>query len=289
MTVLSAYPLFVGLMILCTYRIEAIQERKANPSAYVKDDVWEEIQEYLIPDDHPVKGKLDQIFSSSRAFADQKSMKRAGFAPAKPESHTGIIVTRHPMLQGYVIKAYLDDAAYLKGRPEYIYWCRRVKGARLVQKVITAHGYEHLFKVPRKWIYLLPDEPSPPFPDEPLPPFPDEPSPPSKYLRKVFILVEDDMNILNNKKNEKRWKSKRVSKELLKGLYTITTESGLSDSTKPDNCPFSKDGKVAFVDTQTFNRGYVKYDNLKPYLSPSMKAYWEKITEEKNEPANLSR
>jgi hypothetical protein len=63
----------------------------------------------------------------------------------------------------------------------------------------------------------------------------------------MFILVEDDMNIFGKRKNEKLWKSQWVIKELLKAIYTVTTEISLSDSTKLDNCPFSRDGRVAFV------------------------------------------
>ena len=117
------------------------------------------------------------------------------------------------------------------------------EGGSVSLKCIAAHHYESIFKVPKKWIYLLPDEPSPPH----------------HYLRKVFILVEEDMDLYDDKTNEKRWGSRWVTEDLLEALFTLTTELGLADCTKPKNCPFSMDGKVAFIDTQTFNTGYVKY------------------------------
>ena len=253
----------LGFMLLCTQGIQAEQERppNENPSIYVSKEVWEQVRDYLMPNDHPIKEKLDQIFLRSRALVDKKSMKAAGFAAAKPQHHTQIIVTRHPELKGYVIKAYRDDQDYHSGKPEHYFWIKRAIGAQLIQESITAHKYEHLFKVPKKWIYVLPDNP-PPSPN---------------YLRKMFILVEEDMELMDNKRNKKIWGSKWITQELLQALYTIATELGLFDCTKPSNCPFSIDGRVAFIDTQSFHKKRVKYHNLTPYLSPSMRSFWEEL------------
>lgn len=255
----------MGLMLLNLCELEAIQKHIASlyASKYVNKDVSDSVKEYMMPDDHPMKDKMDHIFFSSRALADHKSMKVAGFDKAKPQSHTGIIVTRHPDLPLYVIKAYLDESDYHDGKPEHLFWIKRARGARKVQRSITTHHYEHLFKVPKKWIYLLPDEPSPP----------------SDYLRKNFILVEEDMEIYDDKTNENMWGSNRVTTELLDAMYTITTELGLADCAKPDNCPFSFDGRVAFIDTQRLNdRGFVKFDRLTPFLSRPMRDYWNALT-----------
>lgn len=232
-----------------------------TPSPLVSEEVWREVKDHMIPDDHPVKEKLDRIFSSSRALYNMKSMVKAGFDAAQPQHHTHIIVTRHPLLKGYVIKAYLDKQKYHLHKREHFFWVKRVIGAKLLQKAIKAHGYEHLLKVPKKWIYLLPDKPSPP----------------SKHRRKIFILVEEDMNIYDDLTNEQMWGSKAVTKELLKAVYTVTTEFGFFDCAKPANCPFSKDGKVAFVDTQTYYKKRVKYKKLTPFLSSSMRSYWKKL------------
>lgn len=89
------------------------------------------------------------------------------------------------------------------------------------------------------------------------------------------------MDLYDDKTNEKRWGSRWVTQDLLEALFTLTTELRLADCTKPKNCPFSMDGKVAFIDTQTFNTGYVKYQRLTPFLSSPMRDYWEKITKGK--------
>lgn len=259
--------LMVGLALICTRVIYADHDSNAQttPSIHVSEALWGEVTEFLLPNEHPVKGQLDEIFLTSRAIINRQSMVEAGFDDAKPQHHTRIIVTRHPKLKGYIIKAYLDDEDYHSGHPEQYFWIKRATGARLIQNSIRAHQYEHLFKVPKKWIYLLPDEPSPP----------------RDYLRKIFILVEEDMDLLDEKQNMAKWGSDEVTKELLKALYTITTELGLFDCTKLDNCPFSKDGRVAFIDTQSYHKSYVKYHKLTPHLNPSMRSYWKKLIKNK--------
>lgn len=255
--------LFLLSLLVCFQMIEAGPTNliKTNPSLYLSNEIWEQVQDYLISDDHPMKEKLDRIFSNSRVLADQGSFLAAGFTSANLQHCTQIIVSTHPELPGYIVKAYLDSFSDPKNRPEQYFLMKRVMGARLTHQCIKAHNYEHLFKVPEKWIYLLPDPPS--------------------YLRdrscRMFILIEQDMDIFTDKENEKLWGSKVVTKELLDALFIVTTEVGLGDSTKPSNCPFSKDGKVAFIDTQMFGVPKMKYNKLTSYLSPSKKAYWKKL------------
>lgn len=232
-----------------------------NPSKYVNQILWAYVQDYLIPENHPAKLKLDEIFSISRALYDLQSMVQAGFEPAYPQHHSQIIVTRHPDLPGYVIKAYLDEQAYHSDKPEYYFWIKRIIGSRLIKNAIKAHEYDNFIKVPKKWIYLLPDEPAPP----------------TGCLRKMFILVEEDMNIHSDKINEKLWRSPVVTKELLKALFIVITELGLFDCAKPANCPISKDGRIALIDTQSYYEKRVKYHKLTSYLSSPMRHYWLKL------------
>ncbi len=229
-----------------------------SPSIYVSDVEWSKVVDFLMPDDHPIKNDLDEVFSASRVICDMKTMVKAGFEFARPQAFTGIIVTKHPRLKGYVMKAYLDDQKLHLKNPEQYPWVKRVIGSRLIQKSIDNHHYDHLLKVPKKWVYLLPDDPSPP----------------SHYWRKNFILIEEDMNILSDKKNKMRWR-KKMTKELLEAIYTVIAEVSLSDC-KLANIPFSPDGKVAFIDTQSHGRR-VKYKKITPFLSSSMKRYWLKL------------
>jgi hypothetical protein len=253
------------LIFLWNNGVEAAQIKlaKHNPSKYVRTDVWRQVEKYLIPDDHPIKKKLDRIFSSSRVLQNMETMEAADFICLPPQHQTQMIVAKHPELPGYVLKLYLDKQKYYRGKPEYHHWLVRIKGARLIRKYLQRSQYGALFKVPKKWLYLLPDEPSPP----------------AHYLRKKFILVAEDMRLYDEKTNEALWGDERVTEDFLKALYKITTTLGLRDSAKPSNCQFSIDGKAAFIDTEVYNRSDgVRYRKLTPFLSESMKVFWYKIT-----------
>jgi len=262
---------FIFLIVIATASCLSAA-RTECPSSYVETKVWEKVYPYLMQENHPIKETLDSIVSSkaTSVFANMETMCEAGFERVIPQPYTKLIVTRHSQLKGYIIKAYLDDQDYYHDKPEHYFWVKRVKGANLIREAIKNHGYSHLLKVPKKWIYLLPDKPS--FQGS------------SENLRKMFILVEEEMDILNDTENKKKWASPSVTEELLQALYTIITEYRFKDCAKPANCPFCEDGKVAFVDTQSFYKKRISYYKLTPYLSSSMKSYWVNLCGNRNMP-----
>lgn len=222
------------------------------------------ISPYLMPQDHPIKPFLDHLFSSSRVIFNLKTLERAGFDKIKPRKFTELIVTKHYALPGYVFKLYLDTQRYHKNRPEYYYWMLRAKGAKQISKNIKEHHLEAMFKVPQKWIYALPERPKP-----------------SKdYYPKYYILVEEDMAILSDHDNQELWGSDYVSTHLLDNLFFLLKKLGLQDCAKPDNIPFSSDGRISFIDTQTFGSKEIYYEKLTSYLSDTNQAYWKAITHE---------
>jgi hypothetical protein len=226
-------------------------------SKYLNRKIWNLVADYMMPEDHPIKEELDLIFSKSRVFCDFDSMKAAGFANAKPQHNTRLIVTRHPDFPGYVFKVYLDKQSYFHKIPEYENWVKRVKGARAIKKSIKKHDYGHLFKVPQKWLYLLPDNPSPP----------------QNYLRKLFILVEEDMDIYNGTENKLMWGSDVITTELLDAFFTVLCDVFLQDTTT-GNCNFAHDGRIAFVDTESCFKKTIKHEQIMRFLSPAMKKHW---------------
>ena len=254
---------FTFLLIAC-FKLDAQDERlkQVNPSRYVTKTAWKKVKKHLIPRNHPAKLQLDEIFSRSRVLYDTASMEAAGFDALPPQHHTQMIVAKHPELEGYVIKAYLDVQDYYQDKVEEYFWIKRVRGAKLIREYLKEQQFDHLFKVPQKWLYLLPDKPSPP----------------KICLRKRFILIAEDMELYDQEENEKAWGSERVTKEFLAAFYRITTELKLLDSSKPDNCSFSRDGKAAFVDTELYLKGEVKYYRLLPFLSPPMQEYWKDLS-----------
>lgn len=202
---------------------------------HIPDEAWEQVAPYLMPDTHPLKQTLDEIFSETRVLRDQGSLFNAGFKKRKPQPKTGVIVTKHPRMKGYVFKIYTDDVlTYYRGQPEYTTWMLRARGAALVRHEIARKGWEAYFKAPIKWIYALP---------------PTTEADPG-HLQKNFILVEEDMRILPNEESKKRWQDGTITPKHLRRIFHIITTLGLRGGCKYDNIPLCKDGRIAFIDTQ---------------------------------------
>lgn len=230
--------------------------------SHVDKEAWEEVKPYFLPYDHPIRPSLDAIFQKQRALLSKKNMEKAGFLHCTPEKTTRIIVTRHPDLPSLVIKTHLDAQKARKNLPEQHYWLLRIQGARAIQQLVEEHGWSDTFTTPKKWIY----------------PLPAHPAPPPSFHRINFILVEEDMDILSAKENKQMWRSRAVTKEFLKKFHTILETIGLKDCAKPDNAPFSQNGKIAFIDTQSHSEWPVSYHKLTPYLTPEMERYWKSLT-----------
>lgn len=237
--------------------IHAVEGYTRSP--FVSPEVWEQLTPYFLPVNHPIKQKLDKIFGKKRITSNCHTLANAGFIKPKQGRHTGVIVTKHKKLKGYVIKLLSDENPDMA---EWVNMVLRIKGAKIIQDAIDKHGYQYLFKVPKKWIY----------------PLPAEPSPPENHYRKNFILIAEDMRVYKKPNNLMHWKESMTGKKL-KAIYTLITELGLDDSIYPWNIPFSKDGKMAFVDTERFYRWPVPYDRTLIYLSKSMHNFWIRLVE----------
>jgi len=225
----------------------------------VDDGMWETLRPYFLPHDHVLKHALDKIFSEKRVTASFDSIEKAGFKCKALRKWNNAIVAKHSKMKGYFFKMYGDDQA---GFMDYPYWLARIQGTRVIQRSIDKLGYQHIFKVPKKWIYPLPNHTDNINPNE-----------------RNFILVCEDMKTVSKEFNYERWRSAWVTHQLLDAVYAILTDAGLLDSVYVDNMPFCKDGKIAFVDTEHFCKWPVPYRKMLPFLSRSNQAYWQSLME----------
>jgi hypothetical protein len=225
-------------------------------SPYVSADVWDCVKPYLLPSNHPVRARLDKIFSSSRVTLNQDTVLAAGFERATIRAYSHNIVSKHPDLQGYLVKFFTDEQD-LQDFPPLIW---RIEGANAVRNEIKARGYEKMFSVPKKWIY----------------PLPAEPSPPPECYRKNFILVVEDMHIYRKNKNYRRWKENMTPKRA-DAMFVLLQVVGLYDSIYPFNLPFCEDGRQSFIDTEHHHKWPIRFDLMLPYFSPQMEHYWRII------------
>lgn len=224
-------------------------------SPSVAEAIWNEVAPFLMPADHPAKTALDKIFSDPHVICDRNAMQKAGFKISKPRKWDNIFIATHKKLKGYVIKLYLDEQGAL---PDWYNWVKRARGASVIRQAIKKNGFESMFSVPQKWIY-------------PLPRVAEKPE------QKSFILIVEDMDILSDSENKKAWKnSKKISKKKLEALFILLKQEKLIDSVYIDNIPFSRNGKIAFIDTEHYqsNEKGVRFDRLTSRLPSKLRAYW---------------
>ncbi|MBA3721517.1 MAG: hypothetical protein H0W88_03855 [Parachlamydiaceae bacterium] len=231
-----------------------------TPSPYLSAEIWASVKQYFLPENHPVKPKLDRMFSKRRVMLSPDTFKAAGFVRYKPGRVSHILASAHPKLQGFFFKGFPD--VDLKITNDWEKLANRIRGALSIEECIKRHGYQKIFKVPKKWLYPLPANPSPPKS--------------SKILRKNFILVAEDMRIYEHDKNNDMYK-KKMTRSLMEALFVVINEEGLADSLYAFNVPFCKDGKLAFIDTEWHHRWPVNFPKFKKYFSSKMGKYWDKL------------
>jgi len=231
-------------------------------SPHVSEKVWDKVQPYLLPLNHPVKPELDRIFSEYRATSSHSAMTNAGFSFKLPRGDRRVTVAKHREIKGHLLKTYLDTQNVKQ--KEWKIWIHRIKGAKCIQASIERHRYKHIMKTPKKWIY-------------PLPPTPLEGE---GHFRQNFVLVVENMRILSTEKNKNKY-YKALNKEKLDALYVLITENLLIDSVYIDNIPFCKDGKIAFIDTEHYltKERPLKLHRMAKHFSPTMQDYWKKVLE----------
>lgn len=237
---------------------------KSEPHSYtipshISPSIWALVEPHFLPEKHPLKDQVDQLFQRGRLIVNKESLEEAGFTNIRVRGIDNIFALRHVDVKGVMIKTYLDIQPRVD---DWTPWLRRISGANHIRACIKNLGYEDLFVVPHKWIYPLPANFAPP-------PLPD-------FVRKNFVLITQEIPILDRAANDKAYKT-QVTKKILDALYNVLTQAGLNDSIYIHNIPFTKDGKIAIIDTEHFGKPQVMYEKLTYKFSPAMQEYWEKL------------
>ncbi len=213
---------------LCAFLVSSL-EGYVRPFNF-DPETWEMLSAYFLPEDHPIKEKLDKLFPDSTALDSIGKLKRAGFKHIK-QRRSEMIVASHRKLKEYKVKLFLHSYPM----PEWWFFKKRIEGAELIRAAIARHGFEHILKVPRKWIY-------------PLPPAVLQKDP---STQKNFILIVEDMHIYAPNSNVTYFHT-AILKEELKAIFTIINELQLIDSVYIDNIPRCLDQRFAFIDTEHY-------------------------------------
>lgn len=232
---------------------------KHHPRTSVDDpEVLEKIKPYLLPSNYYTADVLEKIFSIKGVLSSVETLEKAGFEFIIHRQGRGLLVVRHPLLKGYLLKIYLD----IETHSEWVRWARRVRGARFMQAVLDENKkFSKYFKVPKKWIYILPKKKRGK----------------GDFPRESILLIED-MKIVDKQTTRELYKV-LWSYDGLEALYVMIKKCGFSDG-HIDNLPFSTDHRIAFVDTEYTNKSSVHFEWLTKWFSASKQRYWEALIEQ---------
>lgn len=236
----------------------ANQDFESNTA--IPKNIKAKLRPYIIEDQHPMKGKLDEIFYKQRVTTNKKMFKAAGFKTLRQGPRSYVHVARHPLLTDHLVKAYMDDELREKrNRPSWYWLTKRCEGAEKIAQIIKSRKIR-FFTVAPKWIYPLPEHPSPPTD--------------SSHTRHYALLFTKDMNLVSKEVNLHVW-SHDITEAHLDELYTIISRAKGS-SYRPDNITFTKQGVFAFIDTEYPSQG-PDYKSIRRFLSPDMRDYWDHL------------
>lgn len=223
----------------------------------VSEEFWDSIMPYFLPENHPIKSKIDKIFGKRSVTKNSRTITKAGFYSGRPGEYSKVVVSGHSALKGYIVKMYLDSNAQVNEGEKFR---ERITGAEKIKHTIESCGFHDVLKVPQKWIY-------------PIPTFAE-----SGISPKQFILIAEDVHPYSHDRSLHHWKNK-ITQRQLKAVWTILTIVGLPDCAYAFNIPFCRDGKLAFLDTEQWGLWPVRYGRMHCYLKGDGLAYWRDLGE----------
>ncbi len=229
-----------GLAVLCiVFFIHSIQ-------ADTNVDKYESLYQYALYSDHPLRSKLDSLFSSSTTLQTQKNFEKKGFVILHYRPST-LIIAKHAALPGYLIKVYLESSTRSK-EENLENLVNRCRGAENIRNLIRQESLRY-FTVPDKWIYTTP-------------------------IGDVPVLLVTDMDIVSKEQSKQAWKN-LITKRQLEELYCIISH-GYASSCLPANIPHTRSGKFSCIDTEQPQRE-PRYENVKAHISKKMGIYWNDL------------
>jgi hypothetical protein len=213
------------------------------------------IRPYLLPSDHPARAAMDQIFAKPGVIRNTKTVKAAGFTIFHSQKKSFIRVLKHPLLNGYLLKVYLDTERNVpKGSPGWKRLTMRCIVAEKIKSIIAKHKIQN-FIVADKWVYPLPQKKGK-----------------RRTIQPVVLLVKD-MQIYGTRGAKQAWK--KAGYRTARELFTIF-HRGYGSAFLAGNLPYTRSGKFAFIDTE-FGKRDIPMIHLQRYFSSKVRGYWQKL------------
>ncbi len=187
-----------------------------------------------MPFDDPNSIDMAALFRDADMFESRRAWSAAGFHVIDRENNGKIMVARHPAVRGLLFKKYTPEISLDAQRKNYE---RRAQGAAQLRSFFDSRRLVHV-AVPRKWIVELP----------------------RLFCRKEksHVLVVEQLDLLSDDQTKAAYQ--RIDPAVLADLCVVLYRfRGLDSIAK--NIPFASDGRIAFIDTEHWDRS-----TSKPYL-----------------------
>lgn len=184
-----------------------------------------------MPFDDPAALDLHALFRDVDMFASRSSWGAAGFRVFDRANNGKIMVALHPSVQGLLFKKYSSDMSLKDQLKNYE---RRVEGAKRLRSFVDEQRLRHVV-VPRKWLLELP----------------------RPFSRKAssHVLVVEQLDLLSDEQTKAAYY--RIDSDKLRELCVVLYKfRGMDSNAK--NVPFISDGRIAFIDTEHWDRGSSK-------------------------------
>ena len=197
---------------------------------------------------------LDELFTDPAMFDSRRAWRRAGFNVLDPAKDTECMVAAHSSVPGYLFKKYTDDVPQ---RAQHENYETRVKGAVRLSTLIRNQAIQHVV-VPNKHRHDLP----------------------RSFGKSSSVLVVERLDVVGRDESEQRYHNiaDGVLRDLLRVLMKLP---GLDSNSK--NVQFTRDGKIAFIDLENWNRpdrDKVQLRSIDSYLSKDRRKLARRILDE---------
>lgn len=201
----------------------------------------------------PKSLKLDALFLDRSMFDSRAAWRRAGFTVVDPSKPSECMAASHPSAPGYLFKKYADDVPIKEQNKNYE---TRIEGAAKLARFIEKEGLRHVV-VPQKSLHDLP----------------------RRFGKSSRILVAERLDILGPDESMHHYRD--VAEPVLRDLLRVLVKfKGLDSNAK--NVPFTRDGRIAFVDLEHWDRDRdkIRLKSIGNYLSKERLKLARKILDE---------
>ncbi len=206
-----------------------------------------ELDCYLLPLEHPISDKLQQLFNDPSRIENLDYWLERGFIVENFDEsfrEWSILVLSHPQIPDYVFKKKFNIS---DPQIELQNYRARIEGASLIAKYIRLMHCKHL-AVPQKWLYCLPS---------------------FEGSIDRSVLICEKFNLIPGGywggPNKELYASmnREVMQELVRALYDLC-----GCDAWPQNLPFMENGCIAFIDTEHVGLSYGDFFRLLPFINP---------------------